>query len=219
MTMLPPVVPRLAHEERWSRHLAPEAAFSWLAAGWSDSDLDERICDNCAACHGIDAHGQLGFPNLTTTSWLWGGTPEDIAETIRVGINAPRDDTRTAQMPAWGRDKLLSRDDVEKVTAYVRSLSFPTVATETEPAVIEAGKAVFKANCVPCHGEDAKGKTEVGAPDLTGAHWTYGSDALTVYTTIWGGRQGHMPSWESRLSPLERKILALYVVDLRVPPP
>ena len=175
--------------------------------------------DNCAACHGIDAHGQLGFPNLTTTSWLWGGTPEDIAETIRVGINAPRDDTRTAQMPAWGRDKLLSRDDVEKVTAYVRSLSFPTVATETEPAVIEAGKAVFKANCVPCHGDDAKGNREVGGPDLTDKFWIYGGDAQSVLASIWGGRQGHMPSWESRLPLLSRKILALYLVDLRAPAP
>jgi len=175
--------------------------------------------DNCAACHGVNARGQMGFPNLTTNSWLWGGTPEAIAETIRIGINAPRPDTRTSQMQAWGRDQLIPRDDVEKVATYVRSLSMPAVVAEAPHGMIEAGKAVFKANCVPCHGEDAKGKTEVGAPDLTGAHWTYGSDALTVYTTIWGGRQGHMPSWESRLSPLERKILALYVVDLRVPPP
>jgi len=173
--------------------------------------------DNCAACHGADARGQQGFPNLTTASWLWGGTPDAIMETIRLGINAPRDGTRISQMQAWGRDKLLSRDDVERVSTYVRSLSFPSVAAEAPASVIEAGKAVFKANCVICHGEDAKGKIDVGAPDLTDKFWIYGGDAESVFESIWGGRQGHMPSWESRLPPLSRKILALYLVDLRAP--
>jgi cytochrome c oxidase cbb3-type subunit 3 len=173
--------------------------------------------DNCAACHGADARGQRGFPNLTTTSWLWGGTPDVIAETIRVGINASRPDTRASQMPAWGRDHLLPADDIEKVATYVRSLSVPAVATEASPAIIGAGKPVFMANCVTCHGEDAKGKTDVGAPDLTGKFWIYGDDAQSQYASIWGGRQGHMPSWESRLPLVSRKILALYLVDLRTP--
>jgi len=171
--------------------------------------------DNCAACHGIDARGQRGFPNLRTTSWLWGGTPEAIAETIRVGINSPHPQSRVSQMPAWGRDHLLPREDIEKVAAYVRTLSFPTAATQAPLGLVEGGKAVFKANCAICHGEDAKGKTEVGAPDLTRKFWIYGSDAQSEITSIWSGRQGHMPSWESRLPLLSRKILALYLVDMR----
>ena len=88
-------------------------------------------------------------------------------------------------------------------------------AKDVPAAKIEAGKAVFAANCVGCHGDDAKGNAELGAPDLTDRSWIYGGDAESVYDTVWGGRQGHMPSWDGRLSPLDRKILALYLFDLR----
>jgi cytochrome c oxidase cbb3-type subunit 3 len=174
--------------------------------------------DHCAACHGIGARGQVGFPNLTTQSWLWGGDPETIAETIRVGINSAHPDSRVAQMPGFGQSQMLSRDDIARVAAFVRSLTLPPARGET-PADIEAGKAVFAANCTPCHGEDATGNKEVGAPDLTHRFWIYGSDAASVIATITAGRQGHMPTWESRLSPVARKILALYVADLRAPGP
>ena len=86
--------------------------------------------DNCAACHGSNAQGGNGFPNLTTASWLWGGDPESIAETIRVGINSAHPQTRTSQMMAFGRDQLLKKDEVENVVNYVRSLSDPAVAKE-----------------------------------------------------------------------------------------
>lgn len=170
--------------------------------------------DNCAACHGREAKGGKGFPNLTTNAWLWGGSPEAIAETIRVGINSPHPESRTSQMLAFGRDGMLQRPDMENVLAYVLSLSGKT-ASDTPASKIAAGKTVFANNCASCHGDDAKGKTELGAPDLTDAVWIYGGDANSVYTTIWGGRQGHMPTWESRLSPLDRKILVLYLIDLR----
>ena len=171
--------------------------------------------DNCAACHGSNAQGGHGFPNLTTASWLWGGDPESIAETIRVGINSAHPQTRTSQMMAFGRDQLLKKDEVDNVVNYVRSLSDPAVAKEVPAAKIDAGKAVFAANCVTCHGDDAKGKADLGGPDLTDRLWIYGGDAELISTTVWGGRQGHMPSWEGRLSPLDRKILALYLFDLR----
>src|ERR1700748_212935 len=79
--------------------------------------------DNCAACHGVKATGGPGFPNLTTSSWLWGGKPEDIFTTIRVGINSANKDSRSSQMPAFGRDQMLPRGDVLKVASYVYSLS------------------------------------------------------------------------------------------------
>jgi cytochrome c oxidase cbb3-type subunit 3 len=171
--------------------------------------------DDCAACHGRNATGGKGFPNLTTDSWLWGGTPETIAETIRVGINSDNSSSRVSQMPAFGRDGLLPHPDLENVVAYVRSLS---AATPDVPAdKLAAGKGVFAANCASCHGDDGKGNTEVGAPNLTDQFWIYGGDPQSIYTSVWGGRQGHMPTWEARLSPVDRKILALYLFDQRMP--
>jgi cytochrome c oxidase cbb3-type subunit 3 len=168
--------------------------------------------DNCAACHGRSASGGPGFPNLTTTSWLWGGAPEAIAETIRVGINSSHPQTRASQMPAFGRDGVLQRRDIENVVAFLGSLAQNSGASAE---TIAAGKSVFAANCASCHGADAKGNAELGAPDLTDASWIYGGSAGAIYASVFGGRQGHMPSWEARLSPLERKILTLYLLDLR----
>jgi len=168
--------------------------------------------DKCAVCHGRNAKGGKGFPNLTTSSWLWGGTPEAIAETIRVGINSAHPNSRSSQMPAFGRDGMLPRADIENVVAYVRSLSNPG---DAPPDRIAAGKKVFADNCVACHGESAQGNTDMGAPNLTDPFWIYGGDLDSVFTTVWGGRQGHMPTWEGRLSELDRKILTLYLLDKR----
>ncbi|MCC8954216.1 cytochrome-c oxidase, cbb3-type subunit III [Bradyrhizobium sp. Pear77] len=173
--------------------------------------------NNCASCHGADAKGGPGFPNLTTNSWLWGGKPEDLFNTIRVGVNSAHPDTHVSQMPAFGRDQMLPRQDVIKVASFIYSLSHPR-ADDVDPATIAAGKAIFAANCVACHGADAKGNPELGAPNLTDRFWIYGGDFDTIDTTVWGGRQGHMPSLESRLSQLDRKILTLYLVDKRIPP-
>lgn len=178
--------------------------------------------DNCSVCHGRNATGGPGFPNLTTPSWLWGGTPEAIAQTIKVGINATHPDTRVSQMPAFGRDGMLKRDEMESVVDYVLSLSRPATAPppdKAQAAKIEAGKAVFAANCVACHGADAKGNVEMGAPNLTDQYWIHGSNEASLYRDVWGGLQGHMPSWEGRLSPVDRKILALYLFDLRTHKP
>jgi cytochrome c oxidase cbb3-type subunit 3 len=174
--------------------------------------------NNCAACHGLDAKGGPGFPNLTTSSWLWGGKPEDIFNTIRVGINSAHKDTHVSQMPAFGRDQMIPRTDVLKVASFVYSLSNPD-AKNVDPKDVEAGKKIFAANCVSCHGDDAKGNPELGAPNLTDKSWIYGGDLETIDTTIWGGRQGHMPTWESRLADLDRKILTLYLLDKRMAMP
>ena len=171
--------------------------------------------DNCAACHGFNAKGSKGFPSLTAESWLWGGDPETIAETIRVGINSNHPDTRVAQMLAFGRDQILPRADVENVTSYVQSLSDPAIAKQSPAEKLDSGRAIFAANCASCHGDDGKGKADLGAPDLTDHTWIYGGDPQSIFTTVWHGRQGHMPAWENRLGPVERKILALYLVDLR----
>lgn len=169
--------------------------------------------DNCAACHGMRGTGGPGYPNLTAGAWLWGGEPQTIAKTITVGINSTSPDTRISQMQAFGRDGILARDQVLAAAAYVRSLSGQTLDADDE-ARRDAGRIVFAENCVSCHGATGAGKREVGAPNLTDRIWLYGGDAQSVYTTIYSGRQGHMPHWSERLSPAEIKLLALYVGTL-----
>lgn len=169
--------------------------------------------DNCAVCHGADGRGGPGFPSLADTAWLWGGTPEAVFETLRVGINDTHPETRSSQMLAFGRDGMLGRKEIEQVVTYVLSLSIPP-ADEGSVAAIEAGRKIFADNCTSCHGPNAAGMTELGAPDLTDDHWIYGGDRESVFASIWGGRQGHMPAWEGRLSEVERKILAAHVLGL-----
>jgi len=169
--------------------------------------------DNCAACHGVKGTGGPGFPDLTAGAWLWGGEPETLEETIRVGINAPDDDTRVSQMLAFGRDGVLTRAQIGEVVAYVRSLSGGD-ADEADAAKIAGGQQIFADNCTSCHGEDARGNHDLGAPDLTDTHWIYGGDTQSITTTVFYGRQGHMPNWGARLSPLDLKMLALYVHSL-----
>lgn len=201
----------------WTDRIA-KASLDEIAA---DPDLMRHVretgrtlfIDNCAACHGTRGTGGPGFPNLAARAWLWGGEPETIHETIRVGINAAHPETRVSQMMAFGRDGTLEREQVRAVAAYVRSLSDLPMSTGHQ-ALIEIGKEVFSANCAACHGEDATGSTELGAPNLADETWIYGSDAQTVFATVYSGRQGLMPNWEGRLSPVDMKLLALYVGTL-----
>ncbi len=166
--------------------------------------------DNCAGCHGSDAGGGPGFPSLTDDAWLWGGDADTIMETLRVGINSTHPDTRYAQMLAFGRDGILPREDIRIVVDYVQSLS----GTEAPTERLAAGREIFAANCAGCHGEDARGMRELGAPNLTDDFWIYGGDDETMFETVWNGRQGWMPAWENRLTVADRKILTIYLQDL-----
>ena len=195
-----------------------------FAAIKADPDLMQRVelvghrlfTDNCAACHGVHATGGPGFPNLTAKAWLWGGTPDKIAETIKVGINSTNNDTRISQMQGFGTAGTLDQKQVVNVVAYVRSLS-ADAGEVADVESIKAGKEIFATNCVSCHGEDAKGKQDVGAPDLTDKTWIYGGDLDSVYSSVYSGRQGHMPHWQNRFTPAEIKLLALYVDTLEGP--
>ena len=117
-------------------------------------------------------------------------------------------------MLAFGRDGTLNLAQIDDVLAYVQSLGGSSDATAASPEAVARGKEVFVQNCVACHGDDAKGKRDMGAPDLTDASWIYGGDRQSIHTTIYAGRQGQMPSWEQRLSTTQRKILTLYVLSL-----
>ncbi|PKP72065.1 MAG: cytochrome-c oxidase, cbb3-type subunit III [Alphaproteobacteria bacterium HGW-Alphaproteobacteria-5] len=170
--------------------------------------------DNCAACHGSNAQGAPGFPSLVDKAWLWGGDADAVMETIRVGINAGHDETRFSQMMAFGRDGMLDRAALLNVVSYVRSLSNPALADGSGAQAVTAGREVFTTNCASCHGEDGTGNIELGAPDLTDDFWIYGGDRQSIFDTVYGGRAGHMPNWDGRLSDVDRKILALYILDL-----
>jgi cytochrome c oxidase cbb3-type subunit 3 len=163
--------------------------------------------DNCAPCHGTDAAGGPGFPNLVDGDWIWGGDYDTLMETVRVGINADHPETRVSQMLAFGRDGMLSRPEIREVAAYVRSLSG---GSAPEPA---AGAQLFADNCASCHGEDGRGMAELGAPNLTDGAWIYGGDEASMFDTIHDGRQGWMPAWENRLSEVDRKLLVVYLLD------
>ena len=164
---------------------------------------------NCQACHGAGGNGGPGFPRLNDDIWLWGGTADEIATTLRVGINSTHPDTRFAQMPAFGHDELLTRPEISVLTAYVQTLGEGVVVGDTS-----AGAMLFQANCAACHGEDALGIKDTGSPNLTDADWIYGSDAVNIRQTLIAGRQGKMPSWQSRLSEAEIRAMALYVEGL-----
>ncbi|MBD9488177.1 cytochrome-c oxidase, cbb3-type subunit III [Ensifer sp. ENS11] len=175
--------------------------------------------DNCAACHGVDGRGRNNYPDLTDDDWLWGGSPENVAQTLKVGINTQHAESRVAQMPAFGRDEMLDRNQIRDVALYVRSLTNPGASTADNVGQMERGREVFLTTCAACHGEDAKGNQEVGAPNLTDQYWVYGGSIQNIIDTVHGGRQGHMPTWDERLTPLEIKVLALYVNSLGVEKP
>lgn len=163
--------------------------------------------DNCAGCHGQNAAGGPGLPNLIDGAWLWGGDTEAVMETLRVGINSTHPDTRWAQMLAFGKDGILQREEIRTVVDYVQSLS----GTQTPPDRVSAGAEIFATNCASCHGETGAGDMDVGAPNLIDEFWIYGGDDQAMFRTIWSGRQGWMPAWEGRMSETERKILAIYL--------
>jgi cytochrome c oxidase cbb3-type subunit 3 len=154
----------------------------------------------CAQCHGSDARGNKGYPNLTDTDWLYGGEPSVIKETIMKG--------RNGQMPPMGA-ALGSDKDVENVAHYVMSLS----GAPADPIKVAFGKPKFAA-CAACHGPDAHGNPMLGAPNLTDKVWLYGGSPETIMETIRKGRNNTMPAWGEFLGEGKAHVLAAYVWSL-----
>jgi cytochrome c oxidase cbb3-type subunit 3 len=166
---------------------------------------------NCVPCHGSGAAGSVGFPNLNDDDWLWGGTLTDIQTTLTHGIRQPGDaQTRMSAMPSFGRDGILTPAQVGDVVSYVRSLS----GLEPKGAAATRGAAVFATNCVACHGPDAKGGRQFGAPNLADKVWLYGSSKDAVTDTVTNAHAGVMPAWGERLDAVTIKMLAAYVHSL-----
>lgn len=156
--------------------------------------------NNCAQCHGADAKGRYGFPNLADTDWLYGGTAEAIKLSITNG--------RKAAMPAWG--DILGDEGVRDTAAYVQSLS----GRQGEAGQVDAGKAHFATYCSACHGADGTGNPVFGAPNLANGIWLYGGNEQQISHSIRKGRNGVMPAHQEMLSEDKIHIIAAYVYSL-----
>jgi len=161
---------------------------------------------NCSSCHGSDARGAKGFPNLTDQDWLWGGSEQNVYQSIAHG--------RDGLMPAWG--PVLGADGVEQAVAYVLTLSGRNLPGASA-SQLAAGKAKFTTFCSGCHGADGKGSTIIGAPNLTDSIWLHGGSIKDIRETITDGRTNHMPAHLERLGDTKVRLLAAYVLSLSQP--
>ncbi|MBQ4827382.1 cytochrome-c oxidase, cbb3-type subunit III [Leisingera sp. HS039] len=165
----------------------------------------------CAQCHGSGAAGAKGYPNLLDDDWLWGGSVEDVHATITHGIrNEDSDDARYSEMPAFGRDELLEKEEISQVVNYVMSLS----GEAQDASKVEAGSVVFADNCASCHADDGTGDRSQGAPNLADAIWLYGGDYATLSETVTNSRYGVMPAWNTRLTEAQIRAVSSYVHQL-----
>jgi len=163
--------------------------------------IGERLfINNCAACHGSDAKGSKGFPNLTDSDWLYGGSPETIVETITNG--------RQGMMPPMAA-AVGSPADVENVANYVLSLS----GSANDGIKTAAGRSKFVA-CAACHGADGKGNPALGAPNLTDRIWLHGAGEDAIVRMINNGKHSVMPAQAGRLSAQQIHVLGAYVWSL-----
>jgi len=166
---------------------------------------------NCSQCHGSDAAGRRGFPNLNDDDWLWGGKLDDIYFTITHGVRNGSDaDARNSQMPRFLADGILKAGQIDDVAEYVLSLS----GQPHDATAAGRGQPIFAQNCAACHGDNGQGNKDFGAPRLSDNIWLYGGDKATIIQTISFARNGVMPNWGARLDPVTIKELAVYVHSL-----
>ncbi|WP_374306044.1 cytochrome-c oxidase, cbb3-type subunit III [Methylocella sp.] len=170
------------------------------------------FAQNCSPCHGAGAQGSRGYPNLNADRWLWGGTLDQIHTTITHGVRWAGDpDTHAGVMPAFGRDGLLNAQEISTIADYVRTLSGNAPDAGADLA---KGKQLFIDNCSPCHGEDGKGNTDMGAANLTTQVWLYGPTKADIMHRIEVGGGGVMPAWHDKLDEATIKSLAVFVHTL-----
>jgi cytochrome c oxidase cbb3-type subunit 3 len=196
-----------AEMDRSAKELAPlYAQFTSRKAEEVAGDVQamaigERLfMNNCSQCHGSDARGSKGFPNLADGDWLHGGSPEKIAETIKGG--------RQGAMPPMAA-AVGSADDVKNVANYVLSLS----NSPHDSVRAQLGKSKFTA-CAACHGVDGKGNQAIGAPDLTDDTWLHGWGEQAIVAMIVNGKTNVMPAQAGKLTDAQIHVLASYVWGL-----
>ncbi len=181
---------------------AEQALFNFAMAGGRTA-----FADNCAPCHGSGAAGAVGYPSLVDDSWIWGGSLDDIHQTLLYGIRADNDETRSSEMPAFGALEILSREQIDDVAEYVLSLS----GREEDAEAAGAGAEIFAEQCTACHGEAGEGMAELGAPNLSDPIWLYGGEKADIVESIRNSRAGMMPAWVNRLDGPTIKMLTVYV--------
>lgn len=157
----------------------------------------------CSQCHGADAHGSFGFPNLADNDWLYGGAPEQIEKTILDG--------RNGAMPGW--EAALGDSGIRQVTAHVLALGGQT----SDSGDSAAGARLFGMYCAACHGAEGHGNVLFGAPNLADGTWLYGGSPLMIQQTVRNGRTAMMPAWSERLGTEKVHLLAAYVYSLSQP--
>ena len=173
-----------------------------VAADARARQIGQRIFLNtCANCHGSDARGARGFPNLTDDIWIWGGAPEEIEATITDG----REAVMPPQLEALG-----TKEDAADVASYVLSLT----GAPHEASRVARGQEKFAAVCAACHGADAKGNPQIGSANLTAPVKTYGNSLAAVMDAIEHGHHGVMPAHKDVLSPAQIHLVAAYVYGL-----
>lgn len=166
---------------------------------------------NCVQCHGSGAQGTGIYPNLNDDDWLWGGSLDDIHVTLKHGIRfAGDEETRTSEMPAFGRDEILEAADINDVAELVLKLS----SQDHDAAAAARGATIYADNCAACHGETGLGDREQGAPNLVDAIWFYGGSKAELVAQISAPKLGVMPAWQNRLDEVTLKQLAVYVHSL-----
>ena len=172
-----------------------------LAGDANAMAIGERLfMNNCAQCHGSDARGSKGFPNLADGDWLHGGSTDKIKETITKG--------RIGMMPPMAA-AVGTPDDVKNVAHYVLSLS----NSPHDSVRAQLGKSKFTA-CAACHGLDGKGNTAVGAPNLTDDTWLHGWGEQAIVNMVTNGKTNQMPAQEEKLTPAQIHVLSAYVWGL-----
>ena len=152
----------------------------------------------CSQCHGSGAAGSTGFPNLLDDDWLWGGTIDAIAWTVEHGIrNEDSFDARWSEMPAFGRDEILTRDEIAQTAHYVLSLS----GSDHDAGLAGPGETLYLDQCAACHQDDGSGQIDLGAPALNDQIWLYGGSVEAVTASITNARFGVMPAWSEEYRP------------------
>ncbi|WP_102868316.1 cytochrome-c oxidase, cbb3-type subunit III [Pseudovibrio exalbescens] len=222
----------LGHSQRANVHREFEAAMSERAETGNqlmEASLEEirstpellefalasggaAFADNCAPCHGTGATGFEGYPNLQDDVWIWGGSMDDILQTISYGVRSEHPDTRFGEMLAFGRDEILNDDEISAVANYVAA---ELAGTEPEDgADLDTGATVYMDNCAACHGDEGLGSKELGAPNLTAPNYLYGNRVEAIEAQVNNPRHGVMPPWIDRLGETTVKSLAVYVHSL-----
>ncbi|SDC06303.1 cytochrome c oxidase cbb3-type subunit 3 [Cupriavidus sp. YR651] len=172
-----------------------------VAADADAREIGQRLFLNyCAQCHGSDARGSRGFPNLTDNDWLYGGDPDTIQQSITKG--------RNGMMPPFAG--AIDGKQAGDTAQYVRSLS----GLSYDPIRASRGESTFKTTCVACHGSGGKGNQALGAPNLSDGVWLYGSSEGSIVDAILKGHNGHMPAHEEILTPERIRMLTAYVWGL-----